>query len=152
MTALSEATPEQIALLWLDVLPRVMRMVTAAATTEEAEQGLGVTQFRILKRLRQRPWLGSELAHSLKVTPPTVSAAVDGLVRRGLVERSEASEDRRSIPLRITPSGIHCFELAQQHALAVLARLVEQTSPAERRALAQGLGALSRVMESNGRS
>ncbi len=152
MTALSETTPEQLAGLWLDILPRIMRMVAAAATSEEAEQGLGATQFRILKRLSHRPWLGSELAHSLEITPPTVSAAVDGLVRRGLVERSEATEDRRSIPLRITPAGLRCFELAQRHALTVLAGLIEQTSSAEQRALAQGLGGLAKVLESNSRS
>ena len=152
MDSLSEATSEELAQLWLDILPRVMRFVVTAAASEDSEPMLSSTQFRILKRLYCGPKLGSELAPALMVTPPTVSAAIDSLVRKGLVERCEASEDRRAIPLRITPAGTNCFELAQQRALAVLAQLIEQTSPAERRALAQGLNALSGALESYSRS
>ena len=151
MTALPETTPEELARLGLDVLPRVMRMV-AAAPSEEAEHSLSITQFRLLKRLFHGPRLGSELAQSLQITQPTVSAAIDSLVRRGLVERCEATEDRRAIPLRITPAGARCFETTQQRSLAVLVQLVEQIPPAERRALVQGLTALARALESNSRS
>ncbi len=151
MATLSDAASEQLARLGLDVLPRVMRLVAAAAT-EESEQLLSITQFRILKRISHGPKLGSELAQALRITPPTVSAAIDSLVRRGLVERCEDTEDRRAIPLQITPAGIHCFGVTQQRALTVLIQLVEQMSPAQRRALAQGLDALGEVLERYGRS
>ncbi len=152
MASLSEATSEELAQLWLDILPRVMRFVVTAAASEASEHMLSSTQFRILKRLSCGPKLGSELAHALMVTPPTVSAAIDSLVRKGLVERCEATEDRRAIPLQITPEGTHCFDVTQQNALTVLVQLVEQISPDERRALAQGLNALSGALESYSRS
>ncbi len=140
-----EPSLEELARLGLDILPRVMRLVATAAV-EDSDGQLGATQFRLLKRLMARPRLGSELAHELRVTPPTVSAAIDSLVRRGLVERGEAAEDRRAIPLRITPAGARCFEATQQRALAVLLQLLEQIQPAERDALALGLNAFARVM------
>ncbi len=147
MTTLSETTPEQLAQLWLDTLPRVMRLVVVAGVHEANGHQLSVPQFRILKQLSHGSRLGSELAQTLQVTPPTISAGVDSLVRRGLVERGEAS-DRRARPLRITPAGAHCLQTAQQRALGILTQLLERMSGPERRALAQGLDALARALES----
>ena len=152
MATVPDETSEQLARLWLDVLPRLMRLLSTAATVEDLDHPLSPLQFRILKGLSHGPKLGSGLAQALHITPPTVSAAIDSLVRRGLVERCEPADDRRAIPLRITSAGIHCYQAAQQRALAVLTRLVEGMPPAERDALARGLDALGEALDSHMRS
>ena len=140
-------TPQELARLGLDVLPRLMRLVAAAAGHREGEGLMGLTQFRVLKRLASRPWLGSELAQELRVSPPTISAAIDSLVRKGLVERGETAEDRRMVPLRLTPAGVRCFQATQARALAELAQVMERIQPDDRAALARGLQAVARAME-----
>lgn len=146
----SESTPEGLARLELEVLPRLMRLVAAAAS--DAGSGAfgfpSMTQFRVLKRLAGGPWLGSDLAQELRVTPPTVSTAIDSLVRRGLVARGEAPEDRRAVPLQLTPEGKRCLDAMQERLVAALARLAEQIEPEERAALERGLKALARVLAS----
>ncbi|HEX2988693.1 MAG TPA: MarR family transcriptional regulator [Chloroflexota bacterium] len=144
----TETTSEQVAVLELDVLPRLMRLVATSAGLREPGQLLSTTQVRILKRLVVRPWLGSELAHELRVTPPTVSAAIDSLVRRGLVERGEAEDDRRAVPLRLTPSGARCFERTKERALATLQSIADQIGPEERHGLALGLSAIAGILDS----
>jgi len=142
-------SPEELARLELEVLPRLMRLVAAAAS--ETEQGaagfLSVTQFRVLKRLARRSWLGTELAQELNVTPPTVSGAIDSLVRRGLVERGETPADRRVVPLRLTSEGRRCLDAVQERAVVALTRIVERIRPEERTALELGLKALGRVLD-----
>ncbi len=139
----AETTSAQVAILGLDVLPRLMRLLAISSGLKEPGQPLSATQFRILKRLAVRPRLGSALAHELNVTPPTVSAAIDSLVRRGLVERGEAEDDRRAVPLRITASGIRSFQETQERALATLQSIADQIDPEERRCLAIGLKAIA---------
>jgi DNA-binding MarR family transcriptional regulator len=46
-----------------------------------------------------------ELAPLLGITVSTTSGLVGKLADRGLVERSFAPDDRRQIPLRLTPQG-----------------------------------------------
>ena len=120
------------------------------ATIPDSEHQLSIrsaTQFRVLKHLVERPWLVSELAHVMRLSVPTVSVAVDSMVRRGLVARGEASDDRRAIPLSLTPEGARCWQAAMDHAIAVLGRVVEQVHEADRAALAQGLTAVARALD-----
>lgn len=129
-----------------------MRQVAISAHQSMEHQGedLGLrsmTQFRVLKRLAQRPWLVSELAHDLKLTVPTVSVAVDGLVRRGLVERGEATDDRRANPLSLTAEGVRCYTTAFELMLAAFGRVFERMLPQERAALSEGLAALTRALD-----
>jgi DNA-binding MarR family transcriptional regulator len=147
-----EATSEQVSLLVLDVLPRLMRFVVTSAGPGEPGLPLSVTQFRILKRLAGRPWLGGALAHELRITPPTVSATIDSLVRRGLVERGEPVDDRRAVPLRLTDAGARCFEDTQRRALTALRGIAEQMEPEDRSALARGIQSIATILNSQPRS
>src|SRR5207249_8612564 len=47
----------------------------------------------------------SWLAGRLSLAKPTVSAAVDGLVERGLLVREAVAGDRRAVRLGVTPAG-----------------------------------------------
>ncbi len=47
----------------------------------------------------------SEVAKSLGVTLPTVTAVMDRLVERGLIRRDEDPRDRRQTLCRLTPAG-----------------------------------------------
>jgi DNA-binding MarR family transcriptional regulator len=70
-----------------------------------ARFGLSVSQFRILDRLVDGAERGARLADWLSVKPPSVTALVDGLVKRGLVTRAEDPDDRRRVTHTLTPRG-----------------------------------------------
>ncbi len=141
--------PDELARLDLEVFPRLMRtLAIEVGLTGHGDFGhLSMTQMRALKRLADGPKLGSDLAHDLGITPPTVSAAVDSLVRRGLVERGEAPGDRRVVPLRLTPEGRRCFKIAREKMAAALAKILEQLTPEERAGFELGLKGLARVLD-----
>lgn len=49
--------------------------------------------------------MSSALAERLAVRPPSITAVVDGLVSRGLVERKHAEDDRRRVAHVLTAKG-----------------------------------------------
>ncbi len=54
----------------------------------------------------------SGLADRLAVRRPSITAIIDGLVARGLVDRRQEDADRRRVELRLTPEGSSTLERA----------------------------------------
>src|SRR6185436_202438 len=82
-----------------------------ARLAKSAEMALGsvelsLAQYRVLVFLSDHDAAAaSALASRLDVTRPTITALVDGLVARGLVERRAARVDRRRVEHHLTPAG-----------------------------------------------
>jgi long-chain acyl-CoA synthetase len=66
---------------------------------------LSLPQYRILGLLTEGSAVSSALAERLAVRPPSITAVVDGLVSRGLVERRHAEDDRRRVAHVLTAKG-----------------------------------------------
>ena len=66
---------------------------------------LSLPQFRVLVILEQGSAAASALASTLAVSPPSVTALIDGLVARGLVERQSVTGDRRRVAHVLTDKG-----------------------------------------------
>jgi DNA-binding MarR family transcriptional regulator len=64
-----------------------------------------VEQFHMLCHTRRDLGLVSELAEEQSSSRPAISQAVDVLVDRGLVTRTQDTHDRRHIRLDLTPAG-----------------------------------------------
>jgi len=56
----------------------------------------------------------SQLADLLAVAKPTITAVVDGLVERGLLERTSVQGDRRSIRLTLTKGGTQALRVIER--------------------------------------
>lgn len=69
------------------------------------EVELSLPQYRVLSLLDDGIALPSFLADRLDVRRPSITAVVDGLVGRGLVERLPEAGDRRKVAHSITPAG-----------------------------------------------
>jgi DNA-binding MarR family transcriptional regulator len=90
---------------------------TAAWLAKQVELGLGtvdltLSQYRILGLLDESSAASSHLAERLAVRPPTITAVVDGLVTKGLVERHPVAGDRRRVDHVLTAEGHHLLDAA----------------------------------------
>ena len=141
--AVEAAAPEVVAGLLLEAVPPLVRLLRAAAS--RSTRPLTLNQFRILTRLEAGPRLVGELAAALDVRAPTASVAADGLVRRGLVERLVHEDDRRVVPLALTPAGRRALRAARGRQLQALTALLSRLEDAERDALQAGVRALIRA-------
>jgi long-chain acyl-CoA synthetase len=70
-----------------------------------AQMDLTLPQYRVLGILAEGSAAASGLAGRLAVRPSSVTAIIDGLVARGLVDRQHEEGDRRRIALRLTEEG-----------------------------------------------
>ncbi len=86
------------------------------------EVGLSPSQYRVLWLLDAGPTISSALADRLAVRPPSVTAVVDGLVGRGLVERHHGQNDRRQVAHVLTDDGRQVLAAAD---IAVDGRLAD---------------------------
>ena len=110
------------------------------------ESGLSLTQVKALLMLAgpegEEPYAGRDIAERLQVSLPSVSRAVDGLVRRRLVRRVEDPDDRRVRRLSITDKGRRLAGEIVAARLADLEAFAADLSPAQRRKLDAALEAV----------
>lgn len=81
---------------------RLARQVEVALQTVD----LTLPQYRLLTLLTEGDQVANHIADLLFVSPPSVTALVDGLVERGLVQRHPDPGDRRRVSHAITDAGL----------------------------------------------
>lgn len=91
-----------------------------------AEHQLSLSQFRLLDRLARGSAAGRSLAEWLAVKPPSITALVDGLVQRGLVDRGVDPSDRRRVSHALTGAGRTLLEAASRSLATRLGELAGQ--------------------------
>ena len=112
-----------------------------------ASVNLSLPQYRLLAYLSGGPERATALAGRLDVSPPSLTALVDGAVARNLVERVTAEEDRRSVRHVITPAGAEALARADDAVAARLAAVTEHLSPAQAKKALEGLELLGKAMD-----
>ena len=112
-----------------------------------ASVNLSLPQYRLLAFLSQSPERATALAGRLDVSPPSLTALVDGAVARQLVERVTAEEDRRSVRHVITPIGAEALARADEAVSERLAAVTQHLSPAQAKKCLEGLELLGKAIE-----
>jgi DNA-binding MarR family transcriptional regulator len=106
-----------------------------------AEAELSMSQLKVLHILT----LDSEelslktLGDRLGLSLPAMSRAIDGLVKRELVTRSENAEDRRMKTVRVTDAGRELVDRLLELRLGGIEEFVETLTAEERANLANAL-------------
>ncbi len=103
------------------------------------ERGLSFVQFKAMIELSvfregEAPYL-QELAERLGASMPSLSRAVDGLVRQGLASRSEDPDDRRRRRIELTEAGRDVINSFFSRRMAGAVRFSAGLSDEQRQAL-----------------
>lgn len=87
-------------------------------------EGLGTSAYNILRILRGAPdgHPRGEIARRMVYRRTDLTRIIDGLVRRGLVERVRTRKDRRLSLARLTPKGLKTMARLEPHVTALIAR------------------------------
>jgi DNA-binding MarR family transcriptional regulator len=113
------------------------------------EVDLSLSQFRLLVLLAGEPTVASKLAEYLAVSPPSVTAVVDGLVARGLVERRADSADRRRVEHALTEDGRALLERADDVVEARLLRGLGRLPRGEAAKATDGLRSWQKALDAD---
>jgi DNA-binding MarR family transcriptional regulator len=105
-----------------------------------ADMGLSLPQYRVLSMLGDGSAAATALADHLAVSRPNVTAIVDGLVERALVERRTDPVDRRRVRHALTTEGRRALAAADESVDARLRAIADQLPPSKARRAVAGLG------------
>jgi DNA-binding MarR family transcriptional regulator len=106
------------------------------------ELDLTLSQVRAIHTLAcsdPEPLSGGRIAERLGISPAATSRALDGLVNKGILVRTESAEDRRVRLFAITPDGRAAAERLAALKRAQLERFVAGLEPGQREALSAAL-------------
>jgi MarR family transcriptional regulator for hemolysin len=143
----TEAVATDLGVLMKHLLVSSSRDLFAAV--EQA--GLTFTQVKCLHMLGEAEGDAlplSRLSETLGLSGPAISRAVDGLVQRGEVKRTEDPRDRRSKLLKLSARGRKTLERFAALRFAGVKRFVEGLTDEERTALAAGVSPIARRLDS----
>lgn len=147
MQLLSEAGPTaaaQTARLVATLVPRLNRVFRGQV---RPAAGLSMPQFIALRALRHGPISAGQLAQRFGVSRPTITRMVDGLVKKGLVERHVGAQDRRVALTSLTSEGGRILEVTEDSATRSMAALLASLSPERLDRLELALGDLAEILE-----
>ena len=106
--------------------PRAVARLARQVELALGDVDLSLSQYRVLLHLDDvGPAAASALANRLDVTRPSVTALIDGLAARGLVERLPQPADRRRVQLVVTPAGAAALAAADAAVAARLDHIAE---------------------------
>lgn len=115
--------------------------------TVDARSGLSAARLSALSVVVYGgPLTMSELARAEQVSNATITSTVTGLEAAGLVTRSRAGTDGRSVQVRPTAAGTALLARARRERLAVLDDALGRLSARDRAALERAIGALERLV------
>ncbi len=108
---------------------------------------MSLTQALVLRTLRDRgPQRVSELAELEGVRQPTCSGLVNTLEEEGWVTRRVDESDRRAVVVELTPQGRAVLQAIGDARASVLEQHLATLSASERRALADALPGLRKLI------
>jgi DNA-binding MarR family transcriptional regulator len=142
----SPATSAALVERLLGIVPRLGAAINADVRQQKLSVPLTMGQFRTLRHLASGYSTSADLARHLVVTPPTVTRLIDGLQRKGLVQRVSSSTDRREVGLELTDAGRAILREFQRKASKRVHLLVDQLTANEQRLLERALENLDRAL------
>ena len=112
----------------------------AARSLAGVAEGVTLPQYRFLVELASRgPRRLADLAIAVGVDRSTATRMCDRLVRKGLVTRRRAREDRREVRVSLSTAGGELVALVSRRRRAEIATIVERMPAADRDAVVRAL-------------
>jgi len=111
-----------------DLVVEAVRALSRAARLLEREAAeLNLAHYRVLAAIAAGDQRASRIADKLALGKPTISASVEALSQRGLVQRAGVAGDQRAAALRLTRKGEDVLARADAAMARWLGAVLERT-------------------------
>lgn len=134
-------------------------LVTAYRKINKLEEGilhsvsgrdLSISEMHLLEAVGEKKGEGIplyELAQRMELSPPTVTVAVNKLVKKGFVAKTKSEKDRRSVIVELTRPGKK-MNAAHRYFHEQMVRDIDKLlTPTEREGLLKGMQQLNRFFQ-----
>ena len=124
---------------------RLSCMRIARRVRFESSDAVAPHQFGVLAQLNESPRTPGELAEHERVSAPSMTRTVNGLVDRGLVARTSDPTDGRQVIVSLTPDGQQLLKDIRRKRDAWMSVRVGRLTAEEQDVLRQASAILTRV-------
>ncbi|MES2223945.1 MAG: MarR family transcriptional regulator [Patescibacteria group bacterium] len=118
-------------------LLNLRRTMTDALKDQAVKLGQSVAHIEVLKFVFEAgdPTMKS-LSEHLKITPPSTSALVEGLVEKGFLERIVNPKDRRTIRIKLTTKSHKLFVKLHKSKISIFNEILSRLNSEDKKQLA----------------
>ena len=131
-----------------EVLVRLFRNINAieeSVIKQNEYQNITTNDMHVIEAIGMKePKNMTAVARSLMVTTGTLTIAVNGLVKKGFVERSRSEEDRRVVLVSLTDKGRKAYVSHQRFHEDMVETITDELSEEEQIILEKALSRLNR--------
>jgi len=117
---------------WRTLITSTYSLLAALDHELQAEHGMTLNDYEVLAILSESPEQSlrmADLAAALRISPSGMTRRIDGLVKRGWVDRASCPEDRRGSYAVLTDAGFEVLRTAAPtHLRGVREHFVDQLS------------------------
>jgi DNA-binding MarR family transcriptional regulator len=104
-----------------------------------AELDLTFPQAQVMRILRRGPLPTGQLASQMRISAPAITQLTDRLVRKGLINRTAAVEDRRCVIVALSAYGSQLVDQFRQRRREIFSRALEHLSKREQAEINEAL-------------
>ena len=146
---MAEISPEKISEI-LDGFGEVMsRLMVDQLQTHLAELDLTLPQVQVLRILKREGVVpAGKLALCLRISAPATSQLTDRLIRKGLIERRNSEDDRRTVLVALSVKGQSLVDRFRKRRNAIFGAALSELSEAEQSQVVSSLQKVIAVLES----
>jgi DNA-binding MarR family transcriptional regulator len=132
----------------LDSFAEVMsRLLIERYQLHLAELDLTLLQAQMLRVLWRRPLLTGQLASELSISAPALTQLTDRLVRKGLIERQTAADDRRCVMVGLSAKGKRLVDQFRRQRSDIFDGALAYLNDAEQAQVVEGLSKVIEALE-----
>ena len=111
------------------------------------ELELTLPQAQLLRVLRRGPMQTGQLAAEMRISAPAITQLTDRLIRKGLIERSAAVDDRRCVIVALSDDGRRLVDQFRQRRREIFNEALAGLSETERKQALEVLGKVVKALE-----
>ena len=121
-----------------DALLAVRHAMTSALLLEAKKLGYSLSHFEIVKYVASKGEATmKDIASHLSVTPPSASALVETLVKKGLVSRIETPNDRRTVSIVLLPAAQKIVSSVYKQKDSIFKKMLSKLSKEDKQDVAR---------------
>jgi DNA-binding MarR family transcriptional regulator len=111
------------------------------------ELELTLPQAQVLRVLRRGPLQTGQLAAEMRISAPAVTQLTDRLIRKGLIERHAAADDRRCVIVALSEEGRQLVDRFRERRREIFDEALAELTETERRQAFEVLEKVVKALE-----
>ena len=126
-----------------DLMLALRRKIIESMRSDDLSRELTMSQFEALRIIGvEGTKTMKDIAEELHITPPSATALIEEMERKGLVAREKDARDRRIVSIRLSKKALDLFTRVCDRKKAIMDRMLQKLSVQDKKTLERIIGTI----------